>query len=355
MANMNSAPASIGLSEPDRTEARLTYRRQERKRLWSFIGVWIVLIGVILYSAMMGSLHVSVTQLLQGLWTGTDAQVNVVRDLRLPRIIIAVMAGAGLAVAGVLFQAVMKNPLADSGVIGISSGAALISLIAVTVFPALYFWMPVFSFFGGALACLMVYGFSWRSGLHPVRLILIGVAVNAIFSGLGQSFNYRGSYAVTSINQVTTSTLSMKKWVDVDVMLWYGGIGLILALLVANWCNYLSLQEKTARNLGLNVTLARVLISVVAVILASTATAIAGVIVFIGLLIPHIGRQLVGSDHKWLIPFSAFAGGLLLLLADTLGRTVLAPQEIPASIIMAILGGPFLIFLIRRSDRVHGR
>lgn len=355
LPNLQTTPVAAGRADGQNDDTHLIYRRQQKKRTWSFIGMIVLLVGVVLYSAMTGSLRVGALQLIQGLWTGDDAQVNVVRDLRLPRIIIAVMAGAALAVAGVLFQAVMKNPLADSGVIGISSGAALVSLIAVTIFPALYFWMPVFSFLGGALACLMVYGFSWRSGLHPVRLILIGVAVNAIFSGLGQSFNYRGSYAVTSINQVTTSTLSMKKWIDVEVMLWYGGIGLALALLVATWCNYLSLQEKTARNLGLNVTLARVLISVVAVILASTATAIAGVIVFIGLLIPHIGRQLVGSDHKWLIPFSALAGGVLLLLADTLGRTVLAPQEIPASIIMAVIGGPFLIFLIRRSDRIYGR
>lgn len=134
-----------------------------------------------LYSAMTGSLKVDLSQLMTGLWTGTDDQVNVVKDLRLPRIFVSVMAGAALAVAGVLLQAVMKNPLADAGVIGISSGAALISLIAVTVFPALYFWMPFFSFIGGALACLMVYGFSWKSGLHPIRLILIGVAVNAIF------------------------------------------------------------------------------------------------------------------------------------------------------------------------------
>lgn len=198
------------------------------KKGWSLIVVMVLLVGVMLYSAMTGSLKVDLSQLVTGLWTGTDDQVNVVKDLRLPRIIVAVMAGAALAVAGVLLQAVMKNPLADAGVIGISSGAALISLIAVTVFPMLYFWMPFFSFIGGAIACLMVYGFSWRSGLHPIRLILIGVAVNAIFSGLGQSFNYRGSYAVTSINQVTTSTLSMKKWVDVEVIVTYGGIGLIL-------------------------------------------------------------------------------------------------------------------------------
>ncbi|MGG4221079.1 iron ABC transporter permease [Paenibacillus jamilae] len=324
------------------------------KKLWSLIVVIVLLVAVMLYSAMTGSLKVNLSQLVSGLWTGTDDQVNVVKDLRLPRIIVAVMAGAALAVAGVLLQAVMKNPLADSGVIGISSGAALISLIAVTIFPTLYFWMPFFSFIGGALACLMVYGFSWKSGLHPIRLILIGVAVNAIFSGLGQSFNYRGSYAVTSINQVTTSTLSMKKWVDVEVIVTYGGIGLILAMLVFSRCNFLSLQDKTAKNLGFNVTRARLLISVIAVLLAATATAIAGVIAFIGLLVPHCARYLVGSDHKWLIPFSALCGGLLLLLADTLGRTVLAPNEIPASIIMAVIGGPFLIFLIRKADRTYG-
>jgi len=354
MISNNPKPVWSATANTDVPQTVPDYPRQYHRRMWSFVAVGLLLIGVVLFSAMTGSLKVGAVQLIQGLWSGTDAQVNVVRDLRLPRIIVALMAGAALAVAGVLLQAVMKNPLADSGVIGISSGAALISLIAVTVFPALYFWMPAFSFLGGALAWAMVYGFSWKSGLNPVRLILIGVAVNAIFSGLGQSFNYRGSYAVTSINQVTTSTLSMKKWVDVEVILWYGGIGLLLALLVGTWCNYLSLQEKTARNLGLHVTRARLIISVIAVILASSATAIAGVIVFIGLLIPHIARQLVGSDHRWLIPFCALSGGLLLLVADTLGRTLLAPQEIPASIIMAIIGGPFLIFLIRRSDRIHG-
>ncbi len=127
MANVNSTSAVTTPATPSHSlsdRAHLIYRRQEQKRLWSFFAVLVLLIIVMLYSAMTGSLHVGAWQFVKGLWTGTDAQVNVVRDLRLPRIIIAVMAGAGLAVAGVLFQAVMKNPLADSGVIGISSGAA---------------------------------------------------------------------------------------------------------------------------------------------------------------------------------------------------------------------------------------
>lgn len=135
----------------------------------------------------------------------------------------------------------------------------------------------------------------------------------------------------------------------------YGSIGLILAFLLHAWCNYLALEDKTAKNLGINVNLARFTISIVAVLLASVATSIAGLFTFVGLLIPHIGRLLVGSEHRVLIPFSALAGALLILLADTLGRTVIAPNEIPASIIMAVIGGPFLIFLLRKSDRIYGR
>lgn len=151
-----------------------------------------------------------------------------------------------------------------------------------------------------------------------------------------------------------TSTLSMKKWVEVDTMVIFGSIGLVLALLVYRWCNYLALEDKTARSLGINVSVLRFVISMIAVLLAAVATSIAGVFTFVGLLIPHIGRLLVGSDHKVLIPFSILAGALLILLADTLGRTLIAPHEIPASIIMAVIGGPFLIFLLRKSERIYG-
>ncbi len=137
-------------------------------------------------------------------------------------------------------------------------------------------------------------------------------------------------------------------------MLLYGSIGLIASLFLYSWCNVLSLQDKTAKNLGIHVTRARLVISIVAVLLAAVSTAVGGLIAFVGLLVPHISRFLVGSDHKVLIPFSALAGALLILSADTIGRTVLAPSEIPASIIMTIIGGPFLIFLLRKGGRIHG-
>ncbi|TBL73914.1 FecCD family ABC transporter permease [Paenibacillus thalictri] len=324
------------------------------KKWISMVAVIILLIALMIVSATTGSIKVSSLELIQGLFSGTNKSVQIIKDLRIPRIIIAVFVGAALAVSGVLLQAVMRSPLADAGVIGISSGAGVISLVFVTLFPKMFFWLPVFAFLGGALACFLVYSLSWKSGLSPIRIILVGIAVNATFTGLGQSFNYRGSYAVTSVNQATTSIFAMKTWNDVHSMVLYGSLGLIAAWLLSSWCNLLALQDKSAQNLGLNVSRARLLVSAVAVVLAAVATAIGGLIAFVGLLIPHIARILVGSDHKLLIPFSALAGALLMLSADTLGRTVLAPSEIPASIIMTVIGGPFLIFLLRKSERVHG-
>ncbi|MHA6258533.1 FecCD family ABC transporter permease [Sporosarcina sp. CAU 1771] len=324
------------------------------KRTLSFAGVIILLILVTIQSAITGTIKVTPVELIQGLLTGTNDEVSIIKDLRLPRIIIALFAGAALSVAGVLLQAVMRNPLADPGIIGVSAGAGFMSILVLAFFPTLYFFVPLFAFIGGAFAFLLVYSLSWKSGLDPLRMILIGIAINALFTGLSQGLGFSGNAMTQSISQITTSTLTMKKWTDVDVIVLYGTIGLILAFVVYSWCNYLALEDRTAKNLGVNVNLARFVISLVAVLLASVATAVAGLFAFVGLLIPHIGRSLVGSDHKALIPFSALAGALLIVTADTLGRTIIAPNEIPASIIMAVIGGPFLIFLLRRSGRIYG-
>ncbi|WP_342508651.1 iron ABC transporter permease [Sporosarcina sp. FSL K6-2383] len=326
----------------------------KNKKMLSFVSVIILLAVVIIISAITGSIKVTLFELIQGLFTGTNDDMAIIQDLRFPRIIIALFAGAALSVAGVLLQAVMRNPLADPGIIGVSAGAGFMSILVVALFPTLYFFVPLFAFLGGALAFFLVYSLSWKSGLDPLRMILIGIAVNALFTGLSQGLGFSGGALTQSLSQTLTSTLTMKKWSDVDVIVLYGTIGLILSFGMYAWCNYLALEDRTAKNLGVNVNLARFVISLVAVLLASVATSVAGLFAFVGLLIPHIGRSLVGTDHKVLIPFSALAGALLILTADTLGRTIIAPNEIPASIIMAVIGGPFLIFLLRKSDRIYG-
>lgn len=320
------------------------------KKWISFIVCFGLLVGMALYSMATGSIKIGFGELIGGLITGDNPQVEIIRDLRLPRIIVAMLTGATLAVSGVLLQSVMRNPLADAGIIGISAGAGFVSVVIASTWPMLFFYMPLFSVLGGLFACFLVYLFSWKSGLQPLRLILIGVAINAVFTGFNQVLSYQES----SVNQAASSIFNMKTWDDVQIILLYGGIALVVSFFLSTWCNMLALQDRTASNLGLNVMRARIIISFVAVLLASIATAIGGLIAFVGLLVPHIARQFVGSNHKLLIPFSAIGGALLVLLADTLGRTLFAPNEIPASIIMMIIGGPFLIFMLLRGDRVYG-
>lgn len=324
------------------------------KKMISFIVVTGLLLIVTIYSMITGSIEITAVELLKGLFTGTNENVEIIKDLRLPRIVIALFAGAALSVSGVLLQAVMRNPLAEPGIIGVSSGAGFMSIIMLTFFPTLFFYTPLFAFIGGAVAFLLVYLFAWKSGLDPLRMILIGVAINALFTGLSELIKAQNASSMMSGISVSSSTLAMKSWGDVQVIVLYGSIGLILSMLVFAWCNHLGLKDKTLKNLGFRVNQARFIISIIAVLLASIATAVAGMFTFVGLLIPHIGRTLVGNDHKYLIPFSALAGALLILTADTLGRTLFSPIEIPASIILAVIGGPFLIFLLRKSDRIYG-
>ncbi|MFT9819623.1 FecCD family ABC transporter permease [Lysinibacillus sp. NPDC056185] len=318
------------------------------KKISSFLVVSILLLVVIIYSAITGSIKMDTMEFIRAFFGEENPNYAVIKDLRFPRIIVAIFAGAALSVAGVLLQAVMRNPLADAGVIGISAGASFVQLFVITLFPMMFFFTPLLAFFGGAFACFLVFMLSWKSGLNPLKIILVGIAINAMFTGLTEVFVTICSYMNVMVGGVGGSNLSMRTWSDVSLISFYGMIGLLASLLLASWCNLLTLQDKTAKSLGFNVTRARLIIAAIAVLLAAISTATAGVIAFVGLLIPHISRRLVGSDHKLLIPFSALAGALLILTADTLGRILVSPLEIPASTIMAIIGGPFLIFLIRK-------
>ena len=254
-----------------------------------------------------------------------------------------------------LLQAVIKNPLADPGIIGVSSGASLAAVLITAFFPSLYFFTPLFAFAGGMLAFILVYGLSYQNGLSPLRIILVGVAVNAMFSGLMSAFNSGTGSNLSGVASIVNANITMKTWDDFSTLAVYAVIGLILSLFASARCNLLALEDKTARSLGLNVNKSRVVISVIAVLLAGISTAVIGPISFLGLIVPHIARLLVGSDHRVLIPYSMVLGAFTLLLADTVGRTVAAPYEISASVIMSVVGGPFFILLLRRSKNAYGR
>lgn len=314
------------------------------KKIISTVVVAILLVVTIVISATTGKISMSFIDFITNIFNQDNAEMAAIRDLRFPRIIVALLAGAALSVAGVLLQAIMRNPLADAGIIGISTGAAFTKLVIVSLFPLYFFYAPIAAFIGGAIACFLVFLLSWKSGLNPLKLILVGIAINAVFTGLIEALVGLGA----SNTGATSSNLGYKTWEDVSVIGIYGAIGLILAVVLYRWCNVLVLSDKTAKSIGFNVTFARISIAAVAVLLSALSVVVAGVIMFVGILVPHIARRLVGHDHKILIPFTALLGALIVLVADTLGRTLFAPIEIPASTIMAVIGGPFLIFLIRR-------
>ena len=325
-----------------------------RKKIISFAVTAAALIILFLFAVNTGSLKVTPLELFKGLFVEYNENVATIYDLRFPRIFIAMIGGAATAVSGVLLQAVMKNPLADPGIIGISSGASLAAVLFTAFVPSLYFFTPLFAFLGGMVAFLLVYSLSWKGGLSPLRIILVGVAVNAMFTGIMSAFNSGTGSNYSGVASIVNANITMKTWDDFTTLLIYAAIGLVASFFVTGQCNLLSLEDKTARSLGVNVTRSRIIISVIAVLLAGISTAIIGPISFLGLIVPHIARLLAGSNHKVLIPYSIILGAFTLLLADTVGRTIAAPYEISASIIMSVVGGPFFIILLRRSRKSYG-
>ena len=324
------------------------------RKVAAFLVTMAALVALFFVAVNTGSLQVGPMQLLSGLFVSYDETVSTIYDLRLPRILIAMVGGAATAVAGVLLQAAIRNPLADPGIIGVSAGASFAAVLVTAFFPMLLFFTPVFAFAGGLVAFGLVYSLSWRGGLSPLRIILVGVAVGAMFTGLMSAFDSGTGSTMSGVASLVDANITMKTWDDFATLAVYAAIGLALALLMAKRCDLLALEDKTVRSLGLNVDRARIATSAAGVLLASVSTAIIGPISFLGLLVPHIARILVGTSHRVLVPYAIVLGAFTLLLADTIGRTVAAPYEISAAVIMSIVGGPLFIVLLRRARSGYG-
>lgn len=319
--------------------------------LFACIIVAVLIFVAVLMAMVTGSIQLSLADVFRGLFLEYDKRVAIIYDLRFPRILVSLLAGAALSTSGLLFQSALRNPLADPGIIGISGGAAFVSAMVGAMFPMLYFSIPLFACLGGVVAYLLIYALAWRGSLEPVRIILVGVAVAAVFSGLTSIFSSMSNQTGVSL---TVSGLTQLQWSDVKVLAIYASFGLLAALVIAPICNVMALEDAAVRGLGVNVDAMRMVISAVGVILCAGVTAVVGVISFLALIAPHMARKIVGSDHRVLTPFTMLLGALILLIADTLGRTLFSPMEVSANILMSIIGGPFFIFLLRREVSSHG-
>lgn len=314
------------------------------------IGLSLVLLLILLILlTTVGSVNLSFTEIINALINNDNKMVTtIVYKMRLPRNILAALVGANLAVSGVLLQSVMKNPLADPGITGVSSGASVAAIFILLLLPQYTGILPIAAFIGGAIACILVFLMAYKNGLKPGRIVLAGVAINTILGGVISYLSTMYSDRIQSAMLWLNGSLATKTWADVEMLFIYSIVGLVISLFLIRSANVLQLGDDAATNLGFNVNLTRLLISGVAVFLAATSTAVVGIISFVGLIVPHIARMIMGSDHKFTIPFSMILGSIVLLVADTLGRTIGGAVEIPVGVIMSIVGGPFFLYLLRK-------
>jgi len=321
--------------------------------------VWTVTSGIllllILSSVSIGSVRYSIPEVFRALVGLEDGPIRViVVSLRLPRVVLAMLIGASLATAGALLQAVMRNPLADPGLIGVSAGAGTAAITILLLFPALTMSLPLFAFLGAALACVLIYSMAWKGGVDPIRLILTGVAVNAVLGGYNSMLQIMNSDNLASVLAFFNGNLSGRSWVHVNTMAAYAIFGLGLSLLCIKSANALQLGDEMCKNLGVRVNASRICLSAVSAFLAAATVSVVGMIGFVGLVVPRISRMLVGSDYKVLLPTSMLMGAAVLLFADTLGRSVVPGMEIPVGIVMAVLGGPFFLYMLRKRGKFSG-
>ncbi len=322
-------------------------------------GLWCVMLviiaGLSIAAIAVGSAGYSFSEVVTSLFSKEKSTAQtVVWNLRLPRVILALLIGASLSAAGALLQAVMRNPLADPGTIGVSAGAGTAAITVLLIFPNLTLSLPLFAFVGAALACVLIYLLAWQDGVSPVRIILSGVAINSVLGGYNALLQLMNSDNLTGVLSFLNGSLSGMSWIQVRIMALYAAIGLILALLCIKNANALQLGDEMARNLGVRVNASRICLSAVSAFLAAATVSVAGMIGFVGLVVPHISRMIVGSDYKVMLPTSILLGSIVLLFADTVGRTVIPGMEIPVGVIMSVCGGPFFLYMLRKKGDFHG-
>ena len=325
-------------------------------RVSSVMLVLLILLGMCsVLSLAGGSAGYSIQEILKALFSQEDSPVKtIVLNLRLPRIILAILIGSSLSAAGALLQSVMRNPLADPGTIGVSAGAGTAATTILLIFPQLSASVPLFAFGGAALACVLIYTMAWKGGVDPTRIILSGVAINSVLGAYNSLLQLMNSDSLEGVLAFMNGSLSGRGWYQVQIAACYASVGLVMAFLCIKSANALQLGEEMAKSLGVKVSLNRVLLSAVAAFLAAATVSVAGMIGFVGLVVPHIARLLVGSDYKVMMPVSVVLGAVVLLAADTVGRTVVPGMEIPVGIVMAVCGGPFFLYLLRKKGKVSG-
>lgn len=343
--------------------------KQKRRLAQILIGLIIVLIAVISISASLGSARIAVMDCFKIIVSKIpildqcvdvsdikEVYFTIVCKVRLPRILLAGITGCGLAVVGAVFQGLFRNPLADPHILGVSSGAALGATIAMLSGISFHIGslgvIGVFAFVGALITVLFVYMISmFGSSHHVTSMLLTGTAVSTMISAVISLLMSLHHDEIEKVYMWTLGSFSSANWGKVRFLLFFVGIGTVIMILFANDLNVLMTGEDSAKSLGINIVAVKKIMIVVASFLVGACVSVSGIIGFVGLLIPHCTRIVVGPDHRRLLPICCFVGAIFMILCDTIARTLIAPSELPVGVITAIFGAPYFIFLLYYSQR----
>lgn len=318
------------------------------------LGSVLVLIVCFIIAMMFGAEETTFRNLWLTLTSATkNDNILILREIRLPRELAAMLIGAALAVSGGIMQGITRNPLADPGLLGLTSGANMALALAFVFMPSLgYFGIMVACFVGAALgaALVIVLGSIRRGSLSPIRVVLAGAAVSAFMYAISDGISIFFKIS-KDVSMWTSGGLIGTTWGQVQAIAPVILVGLVIVPFLSNQINILSLSDEVATGLGQKLVLVKTVLFLLVIVLTGASVALIGNMAFVGLMIPHIVRKLVGTDYRYIIPVSIFAGASFMLLAETLGRTINAPYETPVVAIASMLGLPFFLFVVRRGGK----
>lgn len=322
---------------------------------YKLLGSVLALVLCFLLSMIFGAAETTLRDVWLALISNAkDEKILVLRELRLPRELAAILIGAALAVSGAIMQGVTRNPLADPGLLGLTSGANMALALAFVFFPGLsYFGIMVACFFGAALgaALVLALGSTRRGRLSPIRIVLAGAAVSAFLYAIAEGVSIVFKIS-KDVSMWTAGGLIGTTWGQIQAIAPVILLGIVVALFLSNQVSILSLSDDVATGLGQKLVWIKTVLFVLVIVLTGASVALVGNLAFVGLMIPHIVRRFAGTDYRHVLPFSALTGATFMLLADTLGRTINAPYETPVIAIVAMLGLPFFLFVVRRGGKL---
>lgn len=314
--------------------------------IWGGLAVLLLAIGG---GISCGIADLSWQELWEGIFLGVQSEnYRIVYLIRMPRVFCGILAGTNLALAGCILQGILRNPLADPGIIGVTAGAGLFAMAVMIILPEMSNLVPLAAFAGAMLAVGIVFALSWERGVQPLRMILAGVAVAAFFGGAQTALMVFYSDRIQSAISWLAGGFQGASWTHVYMILPYTLVGLAAVFFISRWLNALQLGEDTARSIGIPVEKIRFLLLILAALLAASAVSVAGMLGFVGLVVPHMVRLVTGSDFDYLLPCSAIWGAAFVSLTDSAARLALSPVEVPVGVFMSFLGAPFFLYLLKK-------